>query len=110
MKLPNIDRAILDFRKLSGYCLNPDHPDGKHKARVFQSVLGLTKENEQELHDALQDALGRYDAIFEENSRFGDKYIIDFPIIRNNRTAIIHSVWIIRYNENFPRLVTCYIL
>ena len=29
---------------------------------------------------------------------------------RNNQQAIIHSAWIIHYEENFPRLVTCYIL
>ncbi|WP_375340535.1 hypothetical protein [Plectonema radiosum] len=23
--------------------MNPDHPSGKHKARVFASVLGITK-------------------------------------------------------------------
>ncbi len=41
IKLPNPEEAIIDSQKLSGYCLNPDHPDGQHKARVFQAVLGL---------------------------------------------------------------------
>lgn len=27
--------------KLTGYCLNPEHPRGKHKARVFASALGF---------------------------------------------------------------------
>ncbi len=46
MKLPNPEQAIIDSQKLSGYCLNRNHPDGQHKARVFQSVLGLGQENE----------------------------------------------------------------
>jgi len=39
--LPNGDRAILDIRKLEDYCLSPSHPRGRHKARVFQRVLGV---------------------------------------------------------------------
>ena len=49
MKLPNPEQAIIDSQKLSGYCLNPEHPDGQHKARVFQLDLGLGQENEEEL-------------------------------------------------------------
>jgi hypothetical protein len=65
MKLPNPEQAIIDSQKLSGYCLNPNHPDGQHKARVFQSVLGLGQENEQELHNALKESLKQYDATFD---------------------------------------------
>ncbi|NEQ97801.1 MAG: hypothetical protein F6K30_13960 [Cyanothece sp. SIO2G6] len=28
MQLPNPDKAIVDERKLVGYCLNPNHSDG----------------------------------------------------------------------------------
>ncbi|WP_334311297.1 DUF6883 domain-containing protein [Microcystis aeruginosa] len=41
---------------------------------------------------------------------FYKRSIIDFPLNHQNKTAIIHSVWIIRNDENFPRLVTCYVL
>jgi hypothetical protein len=41
-KLPNPDDAVVDIRKLRDYCLNPAHPRGRNKARVFASVLGLT--------------------------------------------------------------------
>lgn len=27
-----------------------------------------------------------------------------------DKTATVHSIWIVRDNENFPRLVTCYII
>ncbi|MEM9539069.1 MAG: DUF6883 domain-containing protein [Cyanobacteria bacterium P01_E01_bin.42] len=29
---------------------------------------------------------------------------------RETKTATIRSVWIVRNDENFPRLVSCYIL
>ncbi len=44
MKLPNSDRAVVDIAKLRDYCLNPAHPRGRHKARVFAAALGLTAE------------------------------------------------------------------
>ena len=40
-KLPRPERAIVHIEKLADYCLNPEHPSGKHKARVFKSVLNL---------------------------------------------------------------------
>jgi sarcosine oxidase delta subunit len=42
MKLPNIDRAVVDVRKLRDYCFSREHPRGQHKARVFQSAFGWT--------------------------------------------------------------------
>jgi hypothetical protein len=41
MKLPNAEKAFIDNKKLLDYCLNPLHEEGKHKARVFQSALGI---------------------------------------------------------------------
>jgi hypothetical protein len=35
MKMPGGHAAIVDRQKLTEYCLNPEHPRGKHKARVF---------------------------------------------------------------------------
>ena len=51
--LPNGDRAVVDFVKLSDYCLNPLHEDGKHKARVFASVLGLGRNDAEWLRGRL---------------------------------------------------------
>ena len=63
MKLPNPENAIVDRQKLAGYCLNPNHPDGKHKARVFKSALSLDINNADELGLALIEAAKNYDAI-----------------------------------------------
>ena len=48
-RLPNGDRAEVDLRKLSGYCLSPTHPRGRHKARVFREALGITQADANEL-------------------------------------------------------------
>ena len=109
MKLPNYQKAIIPESKLSGYCLNLEHKEGKHKTRVFPASLGLTTENSEELKNALLQAIINYEAEFQKSTTNGDLYIILFPMTRNNKTKIIKSVWIIRTNEDFPRLVTCYI-
>ena len=110
MQLPNPDKAIIDERKLVGYCLNPNHPDGQHKARVFQSALGLGLEDVEVLKAALLAAVKNNDAMPDKRNVYGQKYVIDFPMAYQGKTATIHSVWIVRDNENLPRLVTCYIL
>jgi hypothetical protein len=109
MKLPNFQKAVIPESKLSGYCLNLEHKDGKHKARVFRAALGLTAENANELKNALIQALINYEAEFQKTTTNGYLYIIIFEMSRNNKTQNIKSVWIIRNGEDFPRLVTCYI-
>jgi hypothetical protein len=52
MKLPNGARAIVEIRKLRAYCLNPQHPRGRNKARVFASV-GIGEADAEELRTAL---------------------------------------------------------
>ncbi len=110
MILPNPELAIIDEDKLSGYSLNAEHSEGKHKARVFKSVLNMDASNSAELRQALLDALINYDAVSSKKNAYGQKYIIDFSLSRDDKTATIHSVWIVRLDENFPRLITCYVL
>jgi hypothetical protein len=43
MLLPNGDRAEVALSRLADYLLNPAHPTGKHKARVFAAALGLDR-------------------------------------------------------------------
>ena len=49
MLIPNAENAVVDIRKLRDYCLNPEHDDGKHKARLFSSILGMTPDNAEKL-------------------------------------------------------------
>ncbi|MGK7872637.1 MAG: DUF6883 domain-containing protein [Xenococcaceae cyanobacterium] len=102
MKLPNPDNAYIDEKKLTGYALNFEHADGQHKARVFKSALNLTIDNLDNIKNALLNAVKNYDAILDQTNQYGQKYIIDFPMTRQNKTAIIHSVWIVKNEENFP--------
>ena len=42
MRLSSAQHAVVDPAKLRDYCLNPKHPRGRHKARVFAASLGMT--------------------------------------------------------------------
>lgn len=109
MKIPNADRAVVDIAKLRDYCLNPFHPVGKHKARVFQSALDLTSENSEELRSTLLNAIRVYDAELGQEDEYGQRYVLSFLMIRGERRAQIISAWLVRINEDFLRLVTCYV-
>lgn len=110
MKLPNAEDTFIDDEKLVGYCLNPQHSDGQHKARVFQAALGIGVENAGVLKAELLAAVKENEAEPIQRNAYGQKYVIDFAMTHNGRTATIHSVWIVRDSENSPRLVTCYVL
>ena len=53
MLIPNADSAVIDIRKLRDYCLNPSHDEGKHKARLFATILGVGIDDAEELRENL---------------------------------------------------------
>ena len=108
MKIPNAERAIVDIRKLRDYCLNPEHDVGKHKARLFSGVLGISTNNAEELRDALLQAVKTHDAQVGRRDIYGQRYIVDFMFAWRNRQATIRSAWIIELGSDVPRLTTAY--
>src|SRR5205085_616104 len=109
MKLPNAERAVVDIAKLRDYSLNPAHDVGKHKARVFQSALGLTVSDADWLREQLLLATRTGEAVAGAPSPFGKTYIIDMEISRAGQAAIVRTAWIIEYGKDFPRLTSCYV-
>ena len=80
MKLPNGDRADLGT-KIEDYVLNPRHWEGRHKARVFESVLGLTLANKEVLRQAIFSAAENTDSAEPlGNNGHGDVYVLPLPI------------------------------
>ncbi len=109
-KLPNADRASVPLEKLRGYSLNSEHPTGKHKARVFKAILGLTAEDADTLREKVLEAAKTLDARAAEPTSYGDRYVIDFELTTASGTATIRTAWIVRNGEDFPRLTSCYVL
>ena len=110
MEVPNANRAVVDIRKLTDYCLSHEHPRGKHKARVFQSALGMTVADAGELRDALLQKVRFEDCAIGTVDEYGTRYIVDFTYARGDREAMIRSTWIIKAGEDTPRLTSCFVL
>lgn len=110
MKLPNGGRAIVDISKLRDYCLNATHPRGRHKARVFASVLGVRREDADWLRAQLMAAARNTEAVETGRDNYGTRYTVEFSVLRAGRSARIRSAWIVRQGEFRPRLASCYVL
>lgn len=109
MRLPNCHKAVVEIEKLRDYSLNPNHPVGKHKARVFKAALGITLSDAEWLRErALEIALSD-DAIPGAASVFGDKYVIDSVLEYKGMSAVVRFSWIIEFGTEFPRLTSCYV-
>lgn len=107
--LPNIEFAYIPSEKLAGYALNPDHPVGKHKAAVFESVLGMTAKDADELETAILKAIKENKANPTRLDEYGQRYEVEFEYERNGRKVVILTSWILEPDELAPRLTSCYI-
>jgi hypothetical protein len=109
MRLPNAASAVLDIRKTANYCLDSDHPLGRHKARVFRAALGLTIADagwlRQEILRRAQDA----EAVEFEADQFGTRFGVDLVLRRHGREAVVRTAWIVAGSTEAPRFVTCWI-
>jgi hypothetical protein len=108
--LPATDHAVIDIAKLRDYALDPDHPTGAHKARVFAAALGLSRRDADEISAAILAAVAREPAAPGARDRFGQRYMVGFVMERGDRRAVVRTAWIILAHEDFPRLVSCYVL
>lgn len=109
-ELPNPENAVVEVRKLRDYCLSQDHPRGKHKARVFASTLGLIADDAEELREVLLSAALSGEAVPTEEDEYGQRYVLDFRLETGVGSATIRSGWIVRREEDFPRLTSCFVL
>ena len=106
MKLPNAERAVVDFAKVVDYLLNAGHPDNGGKARFFVS-LGLGEP--AALVEALRGVAVAGEVVVQTESPHGLKFVVDGAIQSpSGRQPTVRTVWIIDGGEDTPRLVTAY--
>ena len=70
-QLPNGEHARIPMEKLTDYCLNPAHPRGKDKARVFAALLGITCDSANALAALVRQAAMEGDITQEAVTIFG---------------------------------------
>lgn len=108
--LPDAGLAWIPQAKLHTYALNPDHPDGGHKARVFEADLGLRRRDWTHLRDAILAALPHTPV--HDVRELGDgaqSYTVIVQITGlNGSTARVTTAWYVSAGKR-PRLTTVYI-
>ena len=109
MKLPNAENAFIDDIKLTDYCLNPNHPVGKHKAKLFKNVLSITRENYYLLKNIILEEILNNPAKKTLIDKFGKRYTVNIKLDKFRKKGFLVTAWIIRNEETFPRLTSCYI-
>jgi hypothetical protein len=104
--LPNAHRAFVDPRKVRDYLLSFEHREGRYKAAFFFN-LGYSRRRWARLHSDLIEMARTADAEVGERTPYGQKYVTAGLLTgASGRQAEIVAVWIIRSDEDFPRLVT----
>lgn len=105
-QLPNVNRAIIDPRKIADYLLDDTHPDGGPKAR-FLKRFGFSSNDPGSLRDALLSHAGRYDVSAEHVTKFGVIHeVVGRLETPDRRNPIVKVVWMTGTGADWPRLIT----
>ncbi len=76
---------------------------------MFASV-GIGQADSDVLREALLAAARNSEAERGATSPYGQRYAVDFDLVRPVRTVRIRSTWIVRVGEDLPRLTSCFVL
>jgi len=111
MKLAEIvSRVSVDPRKLTEYVLNPQAPRGRHKALVFEQVLGFTRQNYHDLLTRIEQQALEAKATFHSEDEFGRRYTVDLTIQgTEERRGMVRTGWLVPPDADEARLVTLYV-
>lgn len=75
------------------------------------SVLDLTSADAAKLREILLTAAVVNNVVSViDADKYGCRYTIDVVVTLGSREALVRSAWIIKSDEDFPRLVSCYVL
>ncbi|QLR79335.1 type VI secretion system tube protein Hcp [Citrobacter freundii] len=108
--LLNAKHAVIDPKKIASYALNPEHPVGVNKARVFESALGFNPSNAGVLVSRVQQGIMTNPAELGLYDNFGQRMSVDIPILGvNGETAIVRTGWMYETDSLVPRMTTIYV-
>jgi hypothetical protein len=94
--LPRARDAVIPTDKLVAYALDPDHPRGRHKARVFAAVLGIGKSDWQYLRDQLLEAVVDADVRGTRITAHGVLYdVLVLVDGLNGATQRVATIWLV---------------
>jgi hypothetical protein len=107
--LPRAREAVIPTDKLVGYALDPAHPRGRHKARVFAAALGISQSDWRYLHDQLLQAIVNAEVRGTRITPHGVLY--DVVVLLdglNGATQRVATIWLV-VGDRPPRLVSTWV-
>ena len=107
-RLPNVDRAVVDPRKITRYLLDPTHVQGGAGKSGFFMSFGFRRDRWELLRDALTHQARLHDLVAGPRATpHGEIYEIVGPLESpDGRNPFVLVAWMIRRGEDFPRFVT----
>ncbi len=99
---------MIDERKVRDYLLNPLHARGRHKARMFSAALGYRQFDHARLIKQITEGILRHEAVPIDRGPYGARFRVEIPITGPAGSAIVRTLWIIRTDEDVPRLTSAY--
>jgi hypothetical protein len=107
--LPRAREAVIPTDKLVGYALDPQHPRGRHKARVFAAALGIRQSHWRYLHDQILEAIVDAEVRGIRITPHGVLYdIVVFIDGVNGATHRVATIWLVA-GDRPPRLVSTWV-
>ncbi len=110
LHLPRAEQAEVSADKLRDYALSSVHPTGRHKARVFVSVLGIDQDGWIYLRDQILERVGESPVTaIRPKPPWGSEYEVRITV--DGLNGVTHPVitgWLIP-NTGPPRLITAYV-
>lgn len=111
MKLTDIAKQIIiNPRKLTDYALNLNSPYGKHKAVLFQKLLGINTQNYLHLVSQLETKILQAEITLHSEDVFGKRYNADILIEGpEGQQATVRTGWLVPAETDAAHLVTLYV-
>jgi len=105
---PSVEQLKIPVDKLLKYSLNPEHPDGKHKAHLFSELLEIRSDQWRLLAYQLAEGLHQAHLDRVRSTEHGIQYTGYVPVVgTNGLTYVVETGWIIRPGEP-AQLTTAY--
>jgi hypothetical protein len=90
--------------------LDPSHPRGRDKARIFRSVLGYERAYSADLIEEIRHAILTHEAVFVRQNRYGRHYRADLTVKGPRGATRIRIGWLFDRGSDVPRLTTAFVL
>ncbi len=98
--LPAEEQMTIPVEKLIDYALSDEHPNGRHKAKLFSDLMAISRSEWRFLAYQIRNGLEQARLEKIEATQYGVQYRAQMEIAGiNGRVMTIETRWIIRANE-----------